>query len=136
MDVEVSGHAPNGLQGKASFDYVHAYNDSAGHPTLDNSPGPMAKLNVVVPLIDQWLFAGVEGQFLGRRLTLLQNSLSSYQVFNLTLLGHTVGKHLDVAASVFNVLDKKYFDPGRPEDPEDAIQQDGRSLRFKITGRF
>jgi hypothetical protein len=78
----------------------------------------------------------VEGQFLGRRLTLAQNSLSSYQVFNLTLLGHTLGKHLDVAASVFNVLDKKYFDPGRPEDPEDAIQQDGRSVRVKLTARF
>ena len=136
MDVEVSGHAPSGLQGKASFDYVNAYNDNTGHAALGNSPGPMAKLNVIIPLAPQWLFAGVEGQFLGRRLTLLQNSLSSYQVFNLTLLGHTVGKHLDVAASVFNVLDKKYFDPGRPEEPEDAIQQDGRSVRIKITGRF
>ncbi len=136
MDVELSGRATNGLQGKASFDYVHAYDDGAGHPALDNSPGPMAKLNVIVPLVDQWLFAGVEGQFLGRRLTLLPGSVGSYQVFNLTLLGHTVGKHLDVAGSVFNVLDKKYFDPGRPEDPENAIQQDGRSLRIKITGRF
>jgi hypothetical protein len=52
------------------------------------------------------------------------------------LLGHTAGKHLDVAASAFNILHKKYFDPGRPEDPEDAIQQDGRSVRIKITGRF
>jgi hypothetical protein len=52
------------------------------------------------------------------------------------LLGHTIGKHLDLAASAFNILNKKYFDPGRPEDPEDAIQQDGRSLRIKITGRF
>jgi len=136
VDVALSGRATNGLQGKASFDYVDAHNDNAGHPALDNSPGPMAKLNLIVPLIGQRLFAGVEGQFLGRRLTLLQNSLSSYQIFNLTLLGHTVGKHLDVAASVFNVLDKKYFDPGRPEDPEDAIQQDGRSVRIKITGRF
>jgi len=136
MDVEVSGRATNGLQGKASFDYVDAYSDSAGHPSLNNSPGPMAKLNLIVPLIDQRLSAGVEGQFLGRRLTLLEDSLSSYQVFNLTLLGHAVGKHLDLAASVWNVLDKKYFDPGRPEDPEDAIQQDGRSFRIKITGRF
>jgi outer membrane receptor for ferrienterochelin and colicins len=136
MDVELSGRASNGVQGKASFDYVHAYDEGAGHPALDNSPGPMAKLNVIVPLIDQRLSAGVEGQFLGRRLTLLQDSLSSYQVFNLTLLGHTLGKHLDLAASVWNVLDKKYFDPGRPEDPEDAIQQDGRSFRIKITGRF
>jgi outer membrane receptor for ferrienterochelin and colicins len=124
------------LQGKASFEYVDAYSDSAGHPSLNNSPGPMAKLNLIYPLIDQRLSAGVEGQFLGRRLTLLEDSLSSYQVFNLTLLGHAVGKHLDLAASVWNVLDKKYFDPGRPEDPEDAIQQDGRSFRIKITGRF
>jgi outer membrane receptor for ferrienterochelin and colicins len=136
MDVELSGRALNGVQGKASFDYVHAYDDGTGHPALDNSPGPMAKLNLSVPLLDQWLFAGIEGQFLGRRLTLLQNSLSSYQVFNLTLLGHTVGKHLVLAASVYNILDKRYFDPGRPEDPEDAIQQDGRSFRIKITGRF
>ena len=136
MDVEFSGRATNGLQGKASFDYVDAYNDSAGHPKLENSPREMAKLNLTVPVLDHWLFAGVEGQFLGRRLTLQQNSLASYQVFNLNLLGHTVGKHLDVAASVFNVLDKKYFDPGRPEDPEDAIQQDGRNFRIKLTGRF
>jgi iron complex outermembrane receptor protein len=136
MDVEVSGHAASGLQGKASFDYVNAYNETPGHPPLDNSPGPMTKLNLNVPLHNQWLFAGLEGQFLGRRLTLLQNSLSSYQVFNLTLLGRKLGKHLDVAASVFNVLDKKYFDPGRPEDPEDSIQQDGRSFRVKFTARF
>jgi outer membrane receptor for ferrienterochelin and colicins len=136
MDVEFIGRATNGLQGKASLDYVDAHDDGAGSPPLDNSPRHMAKLNVMVPLLQRRLFASVEGQFLGRRLTLLQDSLSSYQVFNLTLLGHTLGKHLDVAASVFNVLDKKYFDPGRPEDPEDAIQQDGRSFRVKITGRF
>jgi hypothetical protein len=41
-----------------------------------------------------------------------------------------------VAASIYNILDKTYFDPGRPEDPEDAIQQDGRSFRIKLTGRF
>ena len=136
MDVAFSGRAASGLQGKASFDYVDAYNDGPGHPALDNSPRHMAKLNLAVPLIGQSLLAGVEGQFLGRRLTLSQDSVSSYQVFNLTLLGHTAGRHLDVAASAFNILDKKYFDPGRPEDPEDAIQQDGRSVRIKITGRF
>src|SRR5208282_6454307 len=46
MDVEFSGRASNGLQGKASLDYVNAYNDSAGHPALDNSPHHMAKLNL------------------------------------------------------------------------------------------
>jgi len=136
MDVEFSGRATSGLQGKASLDYVDAHNLGDGNPLLDNSPRHMAKLDLIVPLVHQQLFASAEGQFLGRRLTLLQDSLSSYQIFNVTLLGHTFGKHMDMAASIFNVLDKKYFDPGRPEDPEDAIQQDGRSFRVKITGRF
>lgn len=136
IDFDFSGRSPNGLQGKASLNYVSAYNETTGHPELDNSPRHLAKLNLTVPLLDQSWFAGVEGQFLGRRLTLAHNSLASYQVVNLTLLGHTVGKHLDVSASIFNILDKKYFDPGRPEDPEDAIQQDGRSFRIKLTARF
>jgi len=136
MRVGFSGHAGNGLQGKASFDYVDADNNGAGDEVLDNSPRHMVKANFIVPLIGQRLFAGVDGQFLGRRWTLLRNSLPSYQVFNLTLLGHTVGKHLDAAVSVYNLLDKIYFDPGRPEDPEDAIQQDGRNFRVKLTGRF
>jgi iron complex outermembrane receptor protein len=136
MDVEVIGRAVNGVQGKASLDYVDAHNDGVGSLPLDNSPRHMAKLNLIVPLAHQQLFASVEGQFLGRRLTLLQDSLSSYQVFNFTLLGHALGRHMDVSGSIFNVMDKKYVDPGRPEDPEDAIQQDGRSFRVKITGRF
>jgi outer membrane receptor for ferrienterochelin and colicin len=136
MDIEFSGRAPSGMQGKASFDYVDADNDGPGDLVLNNSPRHMAKCTLSAPLIGQRLFAGVEGEFMGRRLTLLQDSLSSYQVFNLTLLGHTFGKHLDVAASIYNILDKTYFDPGRPEDPEDAIQQDGRNFRIKITGRF
>ncbi len=136
MDIEFSGRAPNGMQGNASFDYVDADNDGPGDLKLNNSPRHMAKCTFSVPLIGHRLFAGVDGQFIGRRLTLLQDSLSSYQVFNLTLLGHAIGKHLDVAASIYNILDKTYFDPGRPEDPEDAIQQDGRSFRIKVTGRF
>lgn len=47
--------------------------------------------------------------------------------------GTRAGRHLDVAASVFDVLDKKYFAPGRPEDPEAAIQQDGKRFRVKLT---
>jgi outer membrane receptor for ferrienterochelin and colicins len=136
MDIELSGRASNGLEGKASFDYVDADNDGAGDLVLNNSPRHMAKGNLAIPLIGRWLFAGVEGQFLGRRLTLNQSSLSSYQVFNVTLLGHTFGKHMDLAASVYNILDKTYFDPGRPEDPENAIQQDGRNFRLKLTARF
>ena len=47
---------------------------------------------------------------------------------NATLIGHTLGKHADISASVYNLLNKKYSFPGRPEDPEDAILQDGTTF--------
>jgi iron complex outermembrane receptor protein len=53
-----------------------------------------------------------------------------------TLLAHTLTKHLDVSASVYNILDKRYFNPGRPEDTQDVIQQDGRNFQIKLTGKF
>jgi outer membrane receptor protein involved in Fe transport len=45
------------------------------------------------------------------------NTVSAFSVLNVTLLGHTLGKHLDLSGSVYNVFNKKYFDPSRPEDP-------------------
>jgi len=43
---------------------------------------------------------------------------------------------MDLSTGFYNILNKKYFDPGRPEDVQDAIQQDGRNLRVKLTWRF
>jgi hypothetical protein len=37
------------------------------------------------------------------------------------LLGNALGKDADLPASIYNILDKKCFDAGRPEDPETAI---------------
>ena len=136
MELGFSGHTRSGLRGKVAFDYVDADNDGSGDLVLDNSPRHMAKANLIVPFAGQRVFLGLEGQALGRRYTVGRNQVPSYQVFNATLLGHSFGKHLDAAVSIYNFLDKKYFDPGRPEDPEDAIQQDGRNFRVKLTGRF
>jgi iron complex outermembrane receptor protein len=78
----------------------------------------------------------VDAQYTSPRLTLAGNTVSGYGVVNVTLLGHALGKHLDLSGSVYNLFDKKHFDPGRPEDVEDSIEQDGRTFRIKLTGRF
>lgn len=64
------------------------------------------------------------------------NTLGGFAVLNVTLIGHTLGKRADVSAGVYNLLDKKYSFPGRPEDPEDALPQDGTTFRVKLTYRF
>ncbi len=134
-EVELNGQWPGGVKGTASYSYTST-EDEVTHETLSNSPQHLAKLNVIVPVVQRRLFASLDAQYASLRQTLAGNTVSGFAVLNVSLLGHTLGKHLDLSTSVYNILDKKYFDPGRPEDVQDAIQQDGRSFRIKITGRF
>ena len=82
------------------------------------------------------LFASIDAQYTSPVQTLAGNTLSGFSVANFTVLGHALGKHADLSGSVYNVFNKKYFDPGRPEDVQDSIQQDGRNFRIKVTVRF
>ncbi len=45
----------------------------------------------------------------------------------------TLASHVDLSASVYNLLDKKYFDPPSTDNLQQEIQQDGRSFRVKMT---
>ncbi len=135
VEVELDGHLASGIKGRASYSYVDA-DQPVTHQILSNSPQQLGKLNFIVPVLPQRLFASLDAQYTSSARTLAGNTVSGFSVFNVTVLGHTLGKHLDLSASVYNILDKKYFDPGRPEDLEDAIQQDGRNFRIKLTTRF
>ncbi len=135
VEFEFNARLAGGIQGTASYSYTVAQQPPPLE-TLPNSPRHLGKLNLSVPVIRQRLFASVDAQYTSSVQTLAGNTISGFGVFNATALGHAVGKHLDISASAYNLLDKKYFNPGRPEDPEDAIQQDGRTFRVKVTAHF
>ncbi|HTW57585.1 MAG TPA: TonB-dependent receptor [Terriglobales bacterium] len=134
-EVELDGQLANGIKGRASYSYVDA-EEPTTRQVLTNSPQHLGKFEVSLPMLRKRLFANLDAQYTSSVQTLAGNTISGFSVFNFTLLGHTLGKHADLSASVYNVFNKKYFDAGRPEDPEDAIQQDGRNFRIKLTGRF
>jgi len=135
FETEPDGRFPGGPQGRASYSYTDDQN-ALTRQTLTNSPHHLAKLNVIVPMLQQKLFAGLEAQFNSRATTLEGGTASSFQVYDATLLGHAMGKHLDISASAYNLLDKKYFDPAPVGLTQDQIQQDGRNFRAQITARF
>lgn len=134
FETELDARFAGGLQAAASYSYVDLVDGDVSTPS--NSPTQMGKLNLMIPMLQKKLFAGLEGQYNNPRLTRQQHMTSGFQVFNLTLLGHTLGNHTDLSASVYNILDKRYFDPSPVGLPEDQIQQDGRSFRLKATVRF
>ncbi len=135
VELEVNGKMGAGLRGDASYSYTRTRSSVAGE-ALSNSPGSLVKLNLGMPLFRQRLFAAVNGQYTGPVTTLGNNVLGGFSVLNATITGHILRKHLDLSASLYNALNKRYADPGRPEDPEDSIPQDGRTFRVKITYRF
>ncbi len=135
VELELRGDLAARLTGRASYSYTQTTNSETGL-TPPNSPSNLVKLNLTMPLFRQKLSAALDGVYTGEVTTLAGNTLGGFSVLNATLIGHTLGKRADISASVYNLLDKKYSFPGRPEDPEDALPQDGTTFRVKLTYRF
>lgn len=134
-ELEFGAHLKDGIEARANWSYTAVQQDGTSQ-TMPNSPRQLGKLDASVPILRQKLFASLNAQYTSPVKTLDGNTVSGFSALNVTLLGHTFGKHLDVSASGYNILNKRYFNPGRPEDPEDATQQDGATFRAKATYKF
>jgi outer membrane receptor for ferrienterochelin and colicins len=132
LELEVKGQLSSGLEGAGSYSFQET-KDEATNLFLSNSPRNMVKLNVSQPLWKKRLFVSLDAQYRSRLQTFGATSVSPFSIVNFTLLGRNLGKHIDVSASVYNLLDKKYFDPSSGDTLQQAIQQDGRSFRVKMT---
>jgi outer membrane receptor for ferrienterochelin and colicins len=134
-EFEFNARLPGGMQGRATYSYTVAH-QSFPNLLFPNSPRHLGKLNLSVPVVRHSLFASFDAQYTSSVQSLAGNTISGFGMINATALGHVFNKHLDLSASLYNLLDKKYFNPARPEDPEDSLQQDGRNFRLKLTAHF
>jgi outer membrane receptor for ferrienterochelin and colicins len=135
VEIELSGGLAASLTGRASYSYTQTVDSMTGR-TPPNSPANLVKLNLTMPLFRHKFSASLDGQYTGKVTTLAGNTLGGFSVLNVTLVSRMLGKRADISAGVYNLLDKKYSFPGRPEDPEDALPQDGTTFRVKLTYRF
>jgi iron complex outermembrane receptor protein len=103
---------------------------------LSNSPRHLAKLHVTLPLAGEKLSANLEALYTGGRTTLAGNDADGYTVLNLTFLSRDLTPGLTLSGSVYNLLDKVYFDPGSSGNTQDTLQQDGRNYRLKLIWKF
>lgn len=132
LELELSSKWPSGWEGGLNYS-LQRTQDATTHQTLTNSPRNLIKLNATAPLWHKKLFASIDAQYTGRRVTRELGHVGGAPVFNLTLLARQLGRHAMFSSSIYNLLDRKYFDPGSVEHAQNAIQQDGRSVRFKLT---
>lgn len=135
VELEAATKYASGFEGRASYSVQDAVNRETGE-LLSNAPKHLAKLNVIVPLMGEKLFAAVDAQFISRRKTLEGGWVGSYPVINLTLFNTRLFPHVDLSASLYNLFDKRFDDPGGREHVQSVIPQDGRSFRVKLTWRW
>lgn len=132
LELEMKGQLSSGLEGATSYSFQET-KDGVTHRILSNSPRNLVKLSLSQPLFRRRAFVSLDAQYRSRVQTLTGSSASPFSVVNFTLLGRNLGKHIDVSASVYNLLDKKYFDPASGDTLQQLIEQDGRSFQVKMT---
>ncbi|UCD50346.1 MAG: TonB-dependent receptor [Phycisphaerales bacterium] len=135
LELALNGRWDNGLRARTGYSYVNAEDDTTDR-TLVNSPKHLAKLNLIVPIVDEALFAGLDIQYNSRSKTLASNHASDFVLTNLTLTYTSPSKQLELAAGVYNLFDVEYDYPGFGEHAQDVIEQDGRMFQIKLTYRF
>ncbi|MHC5083210.1 MAG: TonB-dependent receptor plug domain-containing protein [Planctomycetota bacterium] len=136
VDVVLNGRWENGIRSKLGYSYVRTDDDDSGE-TLDNSPEHMVNFNMIYPLIEEKLFAGLETKWNSRRKTLAGQKTGHSYITNLTLTYENILKSLDVQLGVYNLFDQEYDHPAFSEHaPLDKIEQNGRTVGVKLTYQF
>jgi iron complex outermembrane receptor protein len=135
FEWELEGKWSNGWMGRLSYTYQETQDQNTG-ARLTNSPRHIAKMNLLAPLFQDKLFAGAELQYISNRKTLAGRQTSGFFLTNITLFSQHLVKGLEISASLYNLFDTHYGDPGAEEHRQDVIPQDGRSFRFKLTYGF
>ncbi|MBU4235001.1 MAG: TonB-dependent receptor [Proteobacteria bacterium] len=120
------------LRGSVSYQDV-SYESGAG---LDNSPQLLGKLNFSGPLPVTGLSFGSEIQYYSKRQAIDGTDLDGYWLSNLNLVADEWAKGVEVSLGLYNLFDVRYDHPGSDINWQNALEQDGRSLRLKVVYRF
>lgn len=108
----------------------------AGGRGLINSPQLLGKINLSAPLPWAGLRAGYELRYDSRRLSLDGSLLGGYALSNLELSTSALAPGLALSLGLYNLFDKTYAHPGSENNWQNALGQDGRSLRVKASYRL
>jgi iron complex outermembrane receptor protein len=143
VELETEWLGMSGARLKASLSYSDARNEADG-AWLSNSPRRLAKLNYSTPWFGDALRTSVEVQGSSRRRTPLGGEVGGYGLVNLTVLSRALGKNVELSASVYNLLDKRYadgpseehFDNSDPPRFLTALAQPRRQWQLLLTIGF
>lgn len=136
VELEWTGRLAGGIRVRVGGSWQRA-EDGIDGSRLSNSPARMLKFGLSAPFWGERLRAGLEVQAMSSRKTELGTRAPGFGIANLTLTMPKLARNLDLSASVYNLFDRRHYDPvGSELDPVDRIERDGRHFLLKLGYRF
>lgn len=135
LSLELDDAWANGIKARLSYTLQRTTDTDTGQ-TLSDSPGHMAKFNLILPLYKDKISTGLEVQYTSSVSTLADNTAHGYAIVNWTLFAHELIRRCEMSASLYNLFNSRYGFPGAEEHRQDVIRQDGRTFRLELTYRF
>ncbi len=153
LELEIETKLDNGISGRLSYAFQETEDKGTGRE-LTNSPEHLVKLNLTIPLKQDKIFLGFEEIYVSKRRTYFLEKEEAipaadrlpgypsdywskeYFLTNVTLHCKKLWKDLDASASIYNLFDEDYGDPGGVEHFQKEIEQNGITFRVKLTYLF
>lgn len=131
--IELRYEQPLADAGRFRASYTGQRTRNADGAEPENSPRHLAKLDWRRPLFASAWNLGFELQYLGARRSYAGTRIGAATLANLSLSTGRLFKDLEVAATVFNLFDRRFADPAAYfHDPLDRIVQDGRRWQLQF----
>ena len=138
VEAEAEWRQASGVRTRVGYSVQRTEDANTGE-RLSNSPEHLAKIHVLLPVVPERVFTGLEILYVGQVNTLPDRATphaDAFWVANLTLFSQKVVEGLEVSVSLYNLLNTSYAYPGGVGNTQDLLYQDGRTLRVKLTYRF
>ena len=121
--------------GRVSYAFQRTTLAGGGDERLVDAPSHLARASLAFPISGRFS-AGVDAAYASSRRTLAGRETGGVFLANATLLARRLPGRLEASASVYNLFDRRYADPGAEEHVQDLIYQDGRTFRVELLWRF
>ncbi|MGR9052810.1 MAG: TonB-dependent receptor plug domain-containing protein, partial [Gammaproteobacteria bacterium] len=134
LDTELNGQWQNGWRVSLGYSYQQSkVNNQSRFP--ENSPAHTAKINLIAPLWEDRLFAGLNVNYMSRRNTFAAK-VSERFLAHFTLYSTGMVKGLELSGSIYNLFDTTFDDPSTSDLAADVIRQNGRLFMVKLNYEY
>jgi iron complex outermembrane receptor protein len=143
LEFELSSRFNHGIRGRLSYtlQQTKSWDTSVGgggssEEPLSNSPARLIQGGISFPIYEEKVFGGLDFRYVSGRTSAVGTDVPPYFVLNATLFSHRFVNGLELSASIYNVLGRRFYEPSPLELRQPILEQDGRTFQVKLTYGF